>query len=110
MDSLIHDAGHIERMWNERASEARIDTLTNQRDKLARLPAHVVQELKESNKQSFYSGLAVALQSISLFDNPTIAEEIINGLGSEKESFYSYLASEGGIDAETLTYLKKNGM
>ncbi|MDG3034203.1 hypothetical protein P7245_22510 [Vibrio parahaemolyticus] len=69
------------------------------------------QQLKlalERNDKGFFAGLAVALQSISLFDNPTIAEEIINGLGSEKEPFYSYLESEGGVDAQTLEYLKDN--
>ncbi|TOG14246.1 hypothetical protein CGJ08_01515 [Vibrio parahaemolyticus] len=69
-----------------------------------------IKELKESDKHSFFSGLAVALQSVSMFDHATMAEEIINGLGSEKEAFYSYLKSEGGVDFETLAYLKSNGL
>lgn len=67
-----------------------------------------IDELNHKNKESFFSGLAVALQSVSLFDNPNIAEEIIKGLGSEQESFYAYLEKEGGVDAETLDYLLGN--
>ncbi len=69
-----------------------------------------IKELKENDKRSFFSGLAVALQSVAMFDHATMAEEIINGLGSEKEAFYSYLKSEGGVDFETLAYLKSNGL
>lgn len=65
-----------------------------------------IKELKENDKRSFFSGLAVALQSLSLWNQKTIADEIVDGLGSEKEPFYSYLESEGGIDAQTLEFLK----
>ncbi|WMN77618.1 hypothetical protein NI385_16365 [Vibrio parahaemolyticus] len=65
-----------------------------------------IKDLKENDKRSFFSGLAVALQSLSLWNQKTIADEIIDGLGSEKEPFYSYLESEGGIDAQTLEFLK----
>ncbi|MBE4265288.1 hypothetical protein HJ071_10070 [Vibrio parahaemolyticus] len=73
--------------------------------------AHVAIEEKEQqleqNENSFFAGLAVALQSLSLWNQKTIADEIVSGLGSEKEKFYSYLENEGGIDAETLEFLKK---
>lgn len=77
--------------------------------------AHVVietqeQQLKlalETNDKSFFAGLAVALQSLALWNQKTIADEIVSGLGSEKDKFFAYLESEGGIDAQTLEFLKK---
>ncbi|HCG6030319.1 hypothetical protein [Vibrio parahaemolyticus] len=80
--------------------------------------AHVVmeeqeQQLKlalETNDKSFFAGLAVALQSLALWNQKTIADEIVSGLGSEKDKFFAYLESEGGVDFETLAYLKSNGL
>lgn len=67
-------------------------------------------KLDEQSKQSFFSGLAVALQSVFLFDEPTIAQEIINGLGGDVDEFSKYMKGEGGIDGETLDWLIANGI
>ncbi|EOD9553495.1 hypothetical protein ACJ7RV_002619 [Vibrio parahaemolyticus] len=73
--------------------------------------AHVAIEEKEraleKSDSNFFAGLAVALQSLSLWNQKTIADEIVNGLGSEKEKLFSYLENEGGIDAQTLEFLSR---
>mgnify|MGYP000108636979 FL=1 len=59
-------------------------------------------------KSVFFSGIAVSLQAISFFGDTVIAEEIVSGLGGEKEKFYEYLKNEGGVDLDTYRYLIKH--
>ncbi|AUR89288.1 hypothetical protein NVP1121O_260 [Vibrio phage 1.121.O._10N.286.46.C4] len=68
--------------------------------------------LKKQNlevSEAFYSGILVALQSISMFDEPTIAEEIISGLGIEADELARYARMEGGIDGSTIDWLVSTG-
>lgn len=67
-----------------------------------------IAELKLEDKRSFFSGVAVSLQAIAFFGDSAIAEEIVSGLGGDKEEFYEYLKSEGGVDLDTYRYLIKN--
>lgn len=70
----------------------------------------MVDGLADRGKASFFSGLAVALQSIALFDEPGMAESIVEGLGSEVDEFAEYMKDEGGVDAETLEWMQRNGV
>lgn len=70
----------------------------------------MVDGLADRGKASFFSGLAVSLQSIALWDEPTLAGEIIGGLGSEVSEFAQYMKDEGGVDAETLEWMVKTGV
>lgn len=67
-----------------------------------------IAEFKLEDKRSFFSGVAVSLQAIAFFGDSAIAEEIVSGLGGDKEEFYEYLKSEGGVDLDTYRYLIKN--
>ncbi len=67
-----------------------------------------IAKLKREDKRSFFSGVAVSLQAIAFFGDSAIAEEIVSGLGGDKEEFYEYLKSEGGVDLDTYRYLIKN--
>lgn len=70
----------------------------------------LLEEIKDGGKASFFSGLAVSLQSVALWDEPTLAGEIIGGLGSEVSEFAKYMKEEGGVDAETLEWLVDTGV
>ncbi len=69
-----------------------------------------IRELAGTGNDDFHSGLAIAMQSIRMWGEDTIAKEILDGLGSGVDEFCAYLESEGGIDGETLTYLKEMGL
>lgn len=92
MHAICHECGASAPVdkWNDRAE------------------SEEVAEIKMEDKRSFFSGLAVALQSVAFFDESTVAEEIVGGLGGEKMEFYEYLKSEGGVDLNTYQYLIKN--
>jgi len=58
-----------------------------------------------SGKQSFFAGVAVALQAVAGYQDSAIAHEIMIGLGHEKEEFYEYLRWSDTIDKHTLEWL-----
>jgi hypothetical protein len=60
--------------------------------------------------KAFYSGVLVALQSVVGFGEDTIADEIVSGLGSGILELVNYANSEGGVDQETVEYLKRKGI
>lgn len=70
----------------------------------------MLKKIDDRGKQSFFSGLAVSLQSIASWDEPLLAGEIINGLGGEVNDFANYMKSEGGVDGETLEWLVSSGV
>lgn len=62
------------------------------------------------SEANFYSGVLVALQTIVAYGADTMAEEIIDGLGSSVKGLEIYANEEGGIDLEILNYLKDRGV
>lgn len=89
------------------------DVVVIRDDKFIKVPKHLAflfEELETRGKESFFSGMAVSLQSVANYNDTTIASEIVGGLGGEVDDLVAYMIDEGGVDADTVEWMSDNGV